>query len=125
MYAIAKQHIYSFQRLYRDLETSRVQGANREHPKVMIQRDSVPQYGLTPPTRAPPRCPVSSWVFMRANGKPEAIQTRPSNSFTTLLTTPHVGLDAIGMIKVKVKVLQDDLENAEKVHKDSVLTRAG
>lgn len=36
-----------------------------------------------------------------------------------------VGLDAIGMIKEKVKVLRDDLENAEKVHKDVVLTRTG
>jgi len=36
-----------------------------------------------------------------------------------------VGLDAIGMIKEKVKVLHDDLENAEKVHKDVVLTRTG
>jgi len=36
-----------------------------------------------------------------------------------------VGLDAIGMIKEKVKGLHDDLENAEVVHKDVVLTRTG
>lgn len=36
-----------------------------------------------------------------------------------------VGLDAIGMIKEKVKALHDDLENAEKAHKDVVLTRTG
>lgn len=34
-----------------------------------------------------------------------------------------VGLDAIEMIKEKVKALHDDLKNAEKVHKDVVLTR--
>ena len=36
-----------------------------------------------------------------------------------------VGQDAIGMIKEKVKGLYDDLENAERVSKDVVLTRTG
>jgi hypothetical protein len=36
-----------------------------------------------------------------------------------------IGLDAIGMIKEKVKLLHDDLESAEKAHKDAVLTRTG
>ena len=36
-----------------------------------------------------------------------------------------VGQDAIGMIKEKVKALHGDLENAEKVSKDVVLTRTG
>ena len=34
-----------------------------------------------------------------------------------------IGLDAISMIKEKVKVLHDGLECAERVHKDVVLTR--
>ena len=36
-----------------------------------------------------------------------------------------VGLDAIEMVKEKMKVLHDDLENAEQVHKNVVLTRTG
>ena len=36
-----------------------------------------------------------------------------------------VGQDAIGMIKEKVKELHDNLENADKVSKDVVLTRTG
>jgi len=36
-----------------------------------------------------------------------------------------VGQDAIGMIKEKVKELYDDLENAEKVSRNVVLTRTG
>jgi len=36
-----------------------------------------------------------------------------------------VGQDAIGMINEKVKELHDDLENAEKISRDIVLTRTG
>ena len=36
-----------------------------------------------------------------------------------------VGLDAIGMIKEKVKGLHHGLENAEKIHKGVILTRTG
>lgn len=36
-----------------------------------------------------------------------------------------VGLDAISMIKEKVEVLRGDLEHAERVHGDVVLTRTG
>lgn len=35
-----------------------------------------------------------------------------------------IGLDAITMIKEKVKVLHDDLAHAERIHKDVVLTRS-
>lgn len=47
------------------------------------------------------------------------------NGADQLPTRLAVGQDAIGMIKDKVKVLHDDLENAEKVHKGVVLTRTG
>ena len=47
------------------------------------------------------------------------------NGTDKLPTRLAVGMDAIGMIKDKAKVLHDDLENAERVHKGVVLTRTG
>ncbi|KAF9651589.1 hypothetical protein BDM02DRAFT_3184347 [Thelephora ganbajun] len=47
------------------------------------------------------------------------------NSVNQLPIRLAVGLDVIGMIKRKLKVLHNDLENAEKVHKDVVFTRTG
>jgi len=79
--------------------------------------------------------PALPSVFMRKHASEWEAQGDPdkaikfiydfANDTDQLPIRLAVGLDAIGMIKEKVKVLRDDLENAEKVHNDVVLTRTG